>query len=62
MGRMGDPGDEAGWSMLVPSGNAAPAGEVGTHTVPRVCVGWAGQDGHCPLGAKVSGKSLLALD
>ena len=33
-GRMGDPGDKAGWGTLVPSGNVAPVGEVGTHRSP----------------------------
>ena len=31
---MGDPGDKAGWGTLVPSGDVAPAGEVGTHRSP----------------------------
>ena len=58
-GRMGDPGDKAGWGTLVPSGNVAPAGQVGTHRSPGSARGLCRAGGHRPPGANVSGKSLV---
>lgn len=63
-GRMGHPGEGGG--HVLPSANAGPTGEVGTHRVPRQRV----QAWRCRLDTilqglrkrRVSGKSLLALD